>query len=365
MFHALDRLQILTHMLFAGQWAPIAGTGLAALGSLYLLLAADVEALKKGENPGVPTQHCNCSHHHHSSESGDGLRITPADPPTSPPMQEIGHGLFTASTNQTVISIADTHRGSSTELDRTMTRPTRSDTHQTRQSTAADVGGRRKVANALLQFGKYFDNAARDWMDNSEFQRGQASHWPEVPGERNRNPEIFVTMEKYNPSHDGNSIHEPRRPRSRSASFTGSVTSGRAFDSRPATPRSSSPSPSLVSGRPHSNTLPAQRISFEPQGHASSSAAVPGEEAVVVKRRDTLEVPLSVHHNPMRSALDSPTSSTAPGIIVPRTQSSPAVITSDNDAPVVVQTPPLEVSCSPITSKPPSTPTASAPPTSE
>ncbi|CAL5869284.1 uncharacterized protein PFLUO_LOCUS3512 [Penicillium psychrofluorescens] len=32
-----------------GQWAPIVGTGLAAVGSLYLLLAADMEAEEKGE----------------------------------------------------------------------------------------------------------------------------------------------------------------------------------------------------------------------------------------------------------------------------------------------------------------------------
>ncbi|KAJ5806883.1 hypothetical protein N7474_010475 [Penicillium riverlandense] len=34
-----------------GQWAPIVGTALAAIGSLYLLLAADMEAEKKGEMP--------------------------------------------------------------------------------------------------------------------------------------------------------------------------------------------------------------------------------------------------------------------------------------------------------------------------
>ena len=40
----------LNHLICCkGQWTPLAGTGLAILGSLYLLLAAEVAALKKKE----------------------------------------------------------------------------------------------------------------------------------------------------------------------------------------------------------------------------------------------------------------------------------------------------------------------------
>lgn len=43
-------------MLYTGQWQPIAGTVLAVLGSLYILLAADLDEVDGHANPGMPSK---------------------------------------------------------------------------------------------------------------------------------------------------------------------------------------------------------------------------------------------------------------------------------------------------------------------
>ncbi|KAG5912579.1 hypothetical protein E4U42_002148, partial [Claviceps africana] len=59
-------------MASIGQWSPIVGTGLAAAGSLYLLLAADIEAaMRDGSTAGsvVGSEHgCTCEHHHEQEQ---------------------------------------------------------------------------------------------------------------------------------------------------------------------------------------------------------------------------------------------------------------------------------------------------------
>ena len=123
-----------------------------------------------------------------------------------------------------------------------------------------DLGSRRKVAMALTRMGNFFGTAPREWFDDSEFKRGKALDFPEIPGEEHRNADLPQIREQYNQPRDseGNVTPMLHDHRSRASSLNRSVASGRAGDS----------------------------------GEGSSTPPK--------VRGDTLEVPTPVHHSPTR-----------------------------------------------------------------
>lgn len=177
-----------------------------------------------------------------------------------------------------------------------------------RPEMAGDSGSRRKVAKMFIAVGNSLGAAAHDWFDDSEFKRGRAVDFPEIPGEINRNRDLAQIRELYNPRRDADGNATPL-PRSRASSFVGSVASGRGVEglSRAASPRPSrSPSPLPVTAagqRQRASTMPVGRVSFELQ-------AVDPNRGRRRARRDTLEVPTPMHHNPMRSHRSTSISST-------------------------------------------------------
>jgi len=163
-----------------------------------------------------------------------------------------------------------------------------------------DRGRRRKVAEMLTTVANYLGTAGQGQFDDSEFRDGEASDYPQIPGEEQRNNRLLQIMEQYNPSRDENGNRTPmsRSQLSRAGSIVGAE--GRIFESiTPASPVSPS-SPRSVSPRPtyqtalHENGTPLQQ-----RDSASEIPAHPldGTERV---RRDTLEVPPRAVLSPRR-----------------------------------------------------------------
>lgn len=271
-------LVLTNFLLVPGQWAPIVGTGLAAVGSLYSVLAAEEDS--DTHTPSL--HHCDCSHHRPSNDDDDPVR-TPSiqgseeEDVVEPLDDGLENGddaveltpLETHRTYQTYESSPDTQRRAShpdsrrrgsrprqLSLATTSTfrsnnnnngSPGRHPRHLPRRAatdgvasttTAAaaatgdgnavigDAGNRRKVAHALMWVGKTLGTPAPDAYDNSGFLMGPAADWPEVPGEAGRNPDLAATYESYNRGRDlegGAATTTLRRERSRAGSFAGSV----------------------------------------------------------------------------------------------------------------------------------------------
>ncbi|ODH45499.1 hypothetical protein GX48_08423, partial [Paracoccidioides brasiliensis] len=312
-----------------GQWAPIVGAGLAVLGSLYLVLAADLLAVEEEEKPTT-------------SSNRDNNSI----------MQEIG----------TVVSAASSHYPpGNVELRRSVSN-TRSATEQDgqpRQSTIPDSANRRKVARALTRFGIYLSDAAHERLNNSEFKSGKALDFPEIPGEIRRNRDLPHIRNQYNAVRDadGNVTPSLRGRSSRAASFASNMSGlnveGISRDLRPPSRSPSPSSPTTTSRRPHSNSLTNDRPStgnhsLPPLSNSSAIKTHPS-------RRATLEVPVQTHHGTLRNS--TPTSPVHSIRSIPDSRPPAIVVSSDHeDASTLLKTP------SHPDPSPPSTVTISAPP---
>jgi hypothetical protein len=305
-------------VLFVGQWAPISGTILAVLGALYLLLQLDLKAVPEEPNLNASMPHCNCAMH----EGGTGPSAASSNPVTTLGATDMRR------------SSSNSGGETSSEIVPTTSQPGPGQGHKIKRSwTATDRGNRRKVAKALTAIGDYLGTAAQDRFDLSEFKRGKALDYPEVPGEERRNPELLLIREQYNPSRDadGNVTPALRGSPSRAGSFTGSFVSGFGGEGSSTTLRDASfPSPFAPPSIPrilHAATLPAERPSFElPNPPLSSSAGATGGRPR--QPGDSLAVPSRVHHSPTRS------NSSAPAINfivnIPEGRSSPAIVVSSD-----------------------------------
>lgn len=287
--------------------------------------------------------HCNCAMH----EGGTG------------PFAPSSHPVATLGATDMRPSSSNSGGETSSEIVPTTSRP---GPGQVKRSWTADAGNRRKVAEALTAIGDYLGTAAQDRFDDSEFKRGKAVNYPEVPGEELRNQLLPQIREQYNPSRDadGNATPALRRSRSIAGSFTDSVASEFGVEGSSTTPRAESHLspfvPAPIPRIPHAATLPAKRPSFKPQNLPSSSSAGATE--------GRLEVPSRVHHNPTRN---NPSASAINSIVnIPEGRSSPAiVVSSDPDTSSSAHTP---VSNPPASSSPseplPTPPTPGSPPSS-
>ncbi|KAI1417309.1 hypothetical protein F5Y13DRAFT_152456 [Hypoxylon sp. FL1857] len=361
-------------MTSIGQWAPVVGTGLAALGSLYVLLAVDFMAEEEA-NSKATAHHCNCSHHHFGSErhvsphapsgegsprgsiragiaSGDTHGSPEQDPRRSQPMADVSGGLFAGSSQSVTVPSAAHIRSSSSNSRRGASSDIAPSTHR---PPMTDIGGRRKVARVLWTIGNYFGTAARDRFDDSEFKHGKAIDFPEIPAEEQRNPDLPQIREVYNQHRDDEDLSSALSLRhTRSGSFNGSIasrysTEGSPIVSRaisaphPPSPTSRSPSPSpTVLGVRHASTLPVERRPSDFPNSASLSATE-STRGRTRQRSDTLEVPGPIHHSSSRNNQPaSPTTPTTPTTIT-NGQGSPAILISPvadtNDTNPVVEEP--------------------------
>ncbi|KAI1392065.1 uncharacterized protein F4822DRAFT_389540 [Hypoxylon trugodes] len=324
----------------------VVGTGLAALGSLYVLLAVDLKAAEEEASEKASIHHCTCAHHHHfesarhsprgstdteSAHEGDYEHVERVTS-NFPVIHGVDDGFFAGSSHSIAAPDAahvrpgslSSGRGSPPEVVPT-----------TGRTPDSDIGGRRKVAKALMVVSDYLGTASRDRFDDSDFKHGKALDFPEVPAEEMRNPDLPRVREAYNNHHsdDENHFGTSTRP-SRAGSYAGSVASmegspmiSRAFSVPHPPSRSPSPSSSIFGVR-HASTLPVEQKPSNVQDPSTES-----NRGRPPRRRDTLEVPGSGHHNSPRH---TPSTSTAMPVTT--------TITNDQGSPAIVISPDPDIS---------------------
>ncbi|KAJ5153059.1 uncharacterized protein N7482_009537 [Penicillium canariense] len=239
-----------------GQWAPIVGTGLAVIGSLYLLLAADMEAEENEENePEMQTDN-----HLNRGPVRQCERCATCAYPTL-------DGDQNTIPDSRRSSQSDGEQPSSTEIAKAATEPSvssamrRATTNQSEKSI--DPGGRRQVARLLNLASKQLAAKAHTHMEDSGFNAQERANFPEIPGESFRNGKLSDFQKAYS---------NTPLPRSRAASFSHSINSdssngegsSRILQGPLQHLSLPVPPPARTTGlRPHANTLPSRRSSFE------------------------------------------------------------------------------------------------------
>lgn len=247
-----------------GQWGPIAGTVLAALGSLYVLAMTGGE-----EQPSTPNDfsECTCSNHLQRQPTFT-LEQDSDGSPSQMSFDNQGVPIHLQRSHETFVT----------------------DSSRPRRST--DPGGRRRVADMLQKAGDKLGSAAHNKFDAKQYNNSRAREFPEIPGEAARNPELTELKRQYSLRRDV----VLREENSRAASLS---PSNRTFPER-----DGSPSTSPVLGQDGFSESPermtAQRETVEVSSPIRTS--FPDlERGRTPARRATLEV-------------HSPTKSTFPGI---------------------------------------------------
>lgn len=194
---------------------------------------------------------------------------------------------------------------------------------RTRRFSKNDVGGRRTVAEQLKKFADKVSTPSQDTFDLSQFRGSKANDFPEIPGERMRNNKLDDIKRTYDQPRDDDDSRSVRsaRPRSRAASFNGSMRSGFGVDRNGLT-RSRTTSPV----RPHASPLSGTGSSSEPHAPATDPTG-----ARIRIRRDTLEVPSAAPRTPTRQTT-IPTAGD-PAVTFPVNIGSPVIVISDSEAP--------------------------------
>jgi hypothetical protein len=179
----------------AGQWSPIAGTVLGALGSLYLLWSTSDEDTTEQKRT-TRCDHSNSSRHSHSSER--------CPSPHSPMSQRHSNsntnlpvnvfGIRSESPNDIALVPTITHPGFDSDDVHETSHRDRQDGHPDNQPTA----GRHKVRRWLTSAGNYLGDAAHEKLDLERRSTNEATRsFPEVPGEGLRNPDLASTSRSF------------------------------------------------------------------------------------------------------------------------------------------------------------------------
>lgn len=202
------------------------GTGLAAVGSLYGLLADDTKRKADNIQSRHDKEHCPClhhHHHHHHNHSDDNESCSDSS-------QEIARSIRRRASHDRADGIMEMRR----PTDASSVSPTRRWTSNTtsqephlehheniRRSDTLDTTGttrvgtsRMNVAKAFERVGEIFGNPAPDRFNDSILQSGPAAEFPTTPGEEYLNRELPKMQDKYNAT-------QLQRQRSRNGSFIG------------------------------------------------------------------------------------------------------------------------------------------------
>jgi hypothetical protein len=329
LFYNLYRL-----ILLIGQWAPIVGTGLAVLGSLYVLVIGDLATLKKPTNETIEIR-------------PSGYDESPISREQYPPSDLQGDGGHSPSEEGTR-SIRDGHtespsreqlpnlEGREKSPSRTASGPTvtpaefsekmpstgqmspideqyaEHDPHSKR-SRFANVSkklakGGKKLAKGIEAASDYISISAGEHFQDPQF-RDEAEKYPEIPGEEMRNPELARMQREYS-RHRDKSPH--RGEHHRTTSMTPSIASDQGIEGSSSVRRTASPrkQPSSPSQREHPSTDPNS----------------PPLSPVRVSRRDTLTVPGVQPSAPRRDSISTPITDEN----VPEGLSSPAIVVSSD-----------------------------------
>jgi hypothetical protein len=231
-------------LTYQGQWSPIAGTVLAAIGSLYLLWSTSGDDTSKDEEKPT-TRHADSGSlgRSRSSERHSSLGHSPAMA-YSPKRDAADNALRIRSESPNEISQIPT-----------LTHPESDDQDDSSQDPQADqpTAGRHRVRKWLTTAGNKLGDAAHEKLDPDHDRKDDEMHkFPELPGEILRNPDLEQISRTYSRLREENA----------NSTYSASIMS---------TPGIESPPPTHDSPRLH--TSPSRQP----------------------KRRDTLEVPKEAH----------------------------------------------------------------------
>lgn len=168
----------------------------------------------------------------------------------------------------------------------------------------------RSTARVFMKFGDGFGNIARKIFDDSEFRRGRATGYPEVPGEAHRNAGLSDTISIYSPSirrRDSNESAHSGMSRQRSNTVESSKAKRR-------------------------DTLEIETAKRRDILEITTAKRRDTLETPTAKRRDTLEVPASPgQHGSLQGSLSRCVSETMPTITRTETLGTPAIVVSPSD----------------------------------
>ncbi|KAM0807066.1 hypothetical protein AB5N19_07405 [Seiridium cardinale] len=289
-------------MASIGQWGPIVGTGLAALGSLYVLVARAAD-----DEDGSDYSERKSAHYHRD----EGIFL-PANSRLSPARAR------------------STHEGSSDSLPRVSLHENGTGLRSTisRRSNATDAGNRRKFAAALSKMGDYIGTPSRKRFDYSDFRQGPATDYPEIPGESNRNRALSKIRRDWPTPSIREEHSRSGSPESRLDIEDGAPSQDRESPQSPQLPSiqwpTSPPRAARASTMPTNRTPTPTPVLNEP---SSSSGDIRGRPS---RRRDTLEVPSPTHLTHMRNSLSE---SSVPTVALPASDHSPAIVVSHEPDP--------------------------------
>jgi hypothetical protein len=276
-------------MTAIGQWAPMAGTGLAVLGSLYLKIHKDLVFVKEDDE--TPQNEAAYPHEPSMSE-----RPRDQSPSPSPSRTRGAHEGRQSPSNgggpspERAHTIEPLRRAHTTAPGRTYSESTPPTVPIQRAFTLQDLGGRRRIARTLIAISDRIGSATPNHFDDSSFKQGQAIEYPTIPAEEQRHKGLGNIKSRYKHARDVEGAATPRRSHSRSGSFTSVNSTGLGINLEGSS-----------SQRTHSprRPLPAERNS----GDLELSHTTSGPNGVTPQRRPTLEVPPTSHHSSNRRTL--------------------------------------------------------------
>lgn len=297
---------LMTFSLPLGQWAPIVGTGLALVGSVYVLLAKDVifekreqekrkQEKKQGERRFQEKTTPSVEHH-------DGNEPTR---PVAPNVPNVTVPNITICPNCGRVVASDTrwNRG------------------QSRGQKVIQIlsDWRRRGTRAMIKLVDFVGTAAEDTFENKKFKQAK-ERWIQYPGEKYKNPALRETADQYRRSRDLSSMND--QPRSRS----GSIQSRR--DGETASRNQSPDSPSSPWSRSQLTRLETGTTISNGTSHSGQ-----GSSGAPLRRgtTDSLQVPSPIHYARTRDSLP-PISPTEPEVLVRgKGNRRPSVVVSDGD----------------------------------
>lgn len=312
-------------MTAIGQWAPMAGTGLAVLGSLYVKLVHGEPDFGRAEDGAVSPP---------EPEMSERPRNRSASPSPSyrgpnrgadggrPPLSNGGD----RTPDETVPPMAHVRRTQTTATGRIWSEQTFSPAAlQRSQTEGPDLGGRRKIAKALNAISDRLGSAN---LDTSAFKRGRAVEYPTLPGEEFRSRELRKTQERYKRARDierdADGIVTPHQRSHSRGSFASPNSQGLGIDFGGSSSRTHSPR------RP---TMPTEQTSGDLEKVLSNTTT--NSIGAMPQRRLTLEVPPTTHHSGHLRTLSGSSVAFDDSVNRPLSSSptsSPAIVVSDPEA---------------------------------
>ncbi|OAL54171.1 hypothetical protein IQ07DRAFT_533057, partial [Pyrenochaeta sp. DS3sAY3a] len=235
-------------MASIGQWSPIAGTCLAALGSLYLLWAVGEDQPQTSQ---IPYANSDLSHNSPGSER------TPSRPTSMACNFRCQHSSYHVPFDN-ALGIRSTSPQSMARVP-TITEPeserfppfeNEPETSDSRRNGV--ITSRNKVRKWFTSAANYMGNAAHNKFDVSEYNDEKSNKFPEIPGEGLRNPALERISTQYS---------QLRKENSRAAStYSPSIASnyGNEGSATSPPPRQESPRPEISPSR-----RPARRDTLE------------------------------------------------------------------------------------------------------